>query len=353
VKSDEKLLREVVRRTLNEEWADYGGVTPWTVPGYGGGVKGSKSSKGMGTYGNSLYSIFIDPFVNAAKVIGAEVGQTGVRLVTLLRTVLETALSVLLPKFEADYNKIFKTQEKQIEKIREKYKAAYEAVDDAWDHEDIQFFSFMHDPTTWLSYKMITSKPQAVLSVYEAIAEGNNSLLLYLRDIRNRMYGTQTPGGGLPAAPPVARHEAAAPAAKPAKKKTPAEQVADALTSPEFLKMLNAVPTVQQMKQDAASIDQQSTIALKNAMAPVLNADTAEDLAHASGGAWQVPQDLAKLEAGERADVDESLVTQTKASMKAFYASRVEEQLKAATAMGVSEQSPYVRSLQSLLQSLK
>lgn len=350
MKSDEKLLRETVRSILEEEWADYGGVTPWTVPGMGGGVKGSKSSIGFGTPGNSLYSIFIDPFVNAAKVIGAEVGQTGVRLVALLHTVLEAALSVLLPKFQADYDKISKQQKAQIDKIREHYKSSYEAMDDAWNHPDIQLFSFLHDPSTWLSYKMITAKPQAVLSVYDTIAEGNQSLLLYLRDIRNRMYGTSTPGGSLPMAQPSSHHEAAAPTPK---KKTKGELIADALTSPQFIEMVNALPLVQQMKKDAASIDQQTTSQLTQAMQPVLNADTAEDLAHASGGAWQVPQELSKLEPGEKSDLEGPLVDQTKASMKAFYASRAEEQLAQATSLGVASNSPYVSSLKALLQSLK
>ena len=223
MKSDEKLLREAVREILEEEWADYGGVTPWTAPGMGGGVKGSKSSMSFGVPGNSLYSIFIDPFVNAAKVIGAEVGQTGVRLVGLLRTALEAALSVLLPKFQADYGKIEKQQKAQIDKIREHYKSSYEAVEDAWEHPDIQLFAFLHDPSTWLSYKMITAKPQAVLSVYDTIAEGNQSLILYLRDIRNRMYGTTTPGGPLPGAFEP-RHEAAIPAPKKKTKEEKMEQ---------------------------------------------------------------------------------------------------------------------------------
>ena len=193
---EKRLLREYIRRTLNEEWADYGGVTPWSM-GYGGSSKGSKSSSGFGTYGNSLYSIFIDPFVQAAKVVGAELGQTGVRVVALMSKAIETVLDALIPGFKADYDKIDKIQKKYLEKIKEKYKPAYEAVAENWNHPDIQLFAFMHDPTTWLTYKAITSKPEAALSVYEAIAEGSNTLALYLRDIRNRLFGASVPGAGL------------------------------------------------------------------------------------------------------------------------------------------------------------
>jgi hypothetical protein len=192
--NEKRLLREYIRRSLREEFGDYGGVTPWTS-GYGGSTKGSKASSYSS--GTSLYSIFIQPFVDATKVIGAELGQVGVRLVSLLATVVETALDALVPRFRADYDKIQKAQQKYISKIKEKYKSSYEAVDDAWDHPDIQFFAFMHDPTTWLSYKAITAKPEAALSVYEALAEGSNNLTLYLRDIRNRLFGASAPGMGI------------------------------------------------------------------------------------------------------------------------------------------------------------
>lgn len=358
MKSDEKLLREVVRHSLKEYMGDYGGggdayggATPWTG-GYGGSSKGSKSSSG--TYGASLGSIFIAPFVNAIKVVGAELGQVGVRLATLVRTALEAALSILVPKFQADYAAIEKTQAKYIGKIKEKYKAEYDAINKAWENPDFQLFSFMHNPGTWLTYKAITSKPEAVLSVMETISEGNQMLALYLRDIRNRLYGAPAPGAGVengPRAMPVRATEAVAPQ-KP-KKKTREQMLADALTSPEFKKMLAQSPIVKQMQQDAANIDNSTNAALTKAMAPVLNADTAEDLAQASGGAWHVPPEYAKLPPEEKVDADETLVNQTKAAMKAFYASRIEAQLKQATELGVAEDSPYIRSLQSTLQSLK
>ncbi len=356
MKSDEKLLREMVRRSLKEFYGDYGmggdaygGVSPWSG-GYGGSSKGSKSSSG--TYGNSLGSIFIAPFVNAIKVIGAEVGQVGVRLVSLVRTTLETALGILVPKFQADYAAIEKTQAKYIAKIREKYKEEYAAVEKAWENPDYQLFSFMHDPTSWLTYRAITAKPKEVLSLMETISEGNQTLALYLRDIRNRLFGSATPGAGIEngvRAMPV-RSEAVAPQPK---KKTAAEMLADALTSPDFKKMVAQSSIVAAMKQDAANIDNSTNAALTKAMAPVLNADTAEDLVHASGGAWQVPKDYADLEPGEKADADEALVNQTKAAMKAFYTSRIEQQIKQAASMGIDPNSTYVRSLQSTLTSLK
>ena len=487
--ADEKLLREAVRQMLNEEFYDYG-VSPWVGP-YGIGKGASKHGKtSLGTYGGSLYGIFIQPFVDAATVVGAELGQTGVRLVSLLRTVIESALEALLPKFKANYDNIQKSQTKYIDKIKEKYANSYKAVDDAWEHEDIQFFSFMHSPTAWVTYKAITAKPQAILSVYEALAEGNAVMLNYLRDIRNRMYGAPHPGAGITGAPvfrpattesrhlregdkvsktidfqgldvkidrpvgfvqkgkngdgeewereylfdygfikgteggdgedfdvfvgpdsdapnvyivtqkhtdgsfdeykafigfeseeealeayedhiPLEHFESVAEMpigalkgflgidpdvtlgeAAPAKPKTPAEQVADALTDPKFIAMVQALPIIQQMKQDADAISQQSSAGLQRAMAPVLNADTSEDLVRASGGSWQPPAEYAKLKPEEKADLDESLVTQTKASMSAYYTSRINEMIKQATDMGVADNSPYVAGLKQQLSSL-
>lgn len=502
----EALLREVVRRTLEEEWGDYGyggsygGVTPWSS-GYGGSTKGSRSSMGMGTYGNSLYSIFIDPFVNAAKVVGAEVGKTGVNLAALLRTTLEAALQALLPKFKADFDKVQASRRKYLDKIKERYKASYEAIDDAWDNEDIQLFSFMRSPTAWLGYKAITAKPQAVLSVFDTLVEGNQALALYLRDIRNRLYGASTPGAGVPHAsgqrapqpategllrengkvaktvdfqglevkidrpkgfvqkgknpegeeweraylcdygfikgteggdgedldvfvgvdddapnvylvtqkkldgsfdeykafvgfeteddaleayedhipmeffedvcvvpigalkgmlgldPDVTLGEATAkpnvvkkgPTAVAKKPKTPAEQVAVALTDPRFIKIVDALPLVQQMRKDAAAIDNQTTTQLANAMAPVFNAASAEDLARASGGAWQPPPEFSKLAPDEKRELEDPLVAQTQAAMKSYYAAQIKALIKQLDDIGVSDQSPYKTSLRSML----
>ncbi len=491
--TDETILREAVRRILKEEMYDYN-VSPWVGP-YGIGKGASKHGKtSMGTYGGSLYGIFIQPFVDAATVVGAELGQTGVRLVSLLRTVIESALEALLPKFKANYDNIQKSQAKYIDKIKDKYESAYKAVDEAWEHEDIQFFSFMHSPTAWVTYKAITAKPQAILSVYEALAEGNSIMLNYLRDIRNRMYGAPHPGAGIssgPMAMPAARpattescqlregdkitktidfqgldvkidrpvgfvqkgkngdgeewereylfdygfikgteggdgeefdvfvgpdsdapnvyivtqkksdgsfdeykaflgfaseddaleaYEDHIPVehfdsvvempigalkgflgvdpdvtlgeAAPAKPKTPAEQVADALTDPKFIQMVQALPIIKQMKQDADVINQQTAAGLQRAMAPVLNADTSEDLVRASGGSWQPPAEYAKLKPEEKAETDEVLVTQAKASMAAYYMSRINELVKQATDLGVADNSPYVASLKQQLATL-
>lgn len=493
---DEQLLREAIRQALSEEFADYG-VSPWFGP-YGMGKGASKSTKSSSSYGvpgGSLYGIFIQPFLDAAKVVGSELGQTGVKLVGLLRTVIESALEALLPKFMANYDKIQADEKKLIDKIKEKYQDAYKAVDEAWEHEDIQFFAFMHDPTTFLSYKLITAKPQAAISVYEMMADGNAALLNYLRDIRNRMYGAQSPGAGVPMARPVAMesrqlregdkvskkvdfqgleihidrpegfiqtgtdkdgndwereylfdygfikgteggddedldvfvgpdddaaevflvtqktddgefdeykafigfatedealaaYEAHIPmryfesvcsiplgalkgllglepnvdlseatikpnVKKPAvKQKTPAEQVAAALTDPKFLKMVAGLPMVQQMKQDATAVNKQTGAKLQRAMSPVLNADTAEDLARASGGTWQVPQEYAQLKPEEKAETDEILVKQAKASMSTYFSSQLEGLVKNLLDSGVSENSPYVQSLRSQISAL-
>lgn len=353
MKPDEKALREVVKRALKEEFGDYGyggtnygGATPW-VGGYGGTGKHTKGSGAYGT-GMSLGSMFIAPFVNAIKVVGAELGQVGVNLTALVRTTLEAALGTLVPKFQADYKAIEKSRAGMIAKIREKYKPAYEAVQKAWENPDFQLFSFMHDPVTWLSYRAITAKPDQAMSLVEAIVEGNQMLGLYLRDIRNRLGG---PTGGLQLPrPPANQSEATAPQPK---KKTRGEMIADALTSPQFKKLLAQSPVVVQMKKDAAAIERSTNGAMVKAMQPVLNADTAEDLARASGGAWQVPQDYEKLEPEAKAEADEALVGKTKEAMKAFYKSQVEQQIKEAGDLGIDPGSAYVRSLQSTLNSLK
>lgn len=489
---EKRLLREYIRRTLSEEWSDYGGLTPWSG-GWGGSPTSSRSSGGYGTGGNSLISIFIDPFVQAAKVIGAELGQSGVRVVTLAAKALETVLDALIPGFQADYERINKTQKKYLEKIKQKYEPAYKAVAENWNHPDLQLFAFMHDPTTWLTYKAITSKPEAALTVFDAISEGSQTLTLYLRDIRNRLFGASVPGaslhggsGALPvrsenfrrslrgilrengdvvkqidfqgleihidrpegfvqtgtnsageewertylydygfikdteggdgedldvfvgpdsASPTVYivtqnhadgsfdeykafvgfssveevldAYEAHIPVeffndisslpvgaikgmlglnplneASPTRPKTPGEQLADILTSKQFQDQVKKLPVVQQMQKDAAEIESQTASKLQATMTPILNANSAQDLAAASGGAWALPPEYFKFSPQEKQMFDDTVVKQVKASMATYYETQLKELLKQLTETGINDQSPYLISIQRMIASL-
>lgn len=493
---EKRLLREYVRRTLKEDFSDYGGLTPWSG-GWGGSPTSSRSSSGSGTGGNSLISIFIDPFVQAAKVIGAELGQTGVRIVTLAAKSLETVLDALIPGFQADYERINKTQKKYLEKIKQKYEPAYKAVAENWEHPDLQLFAFMHSPTTWLTYKAITSKPEAALTVYDAIAEGSQTLTLYLRDIRNRLFGASTPGAGLhdgSGALPVKSenfrrtlrgtlrengdvvkhidfqgleisidrpkgfvqtgtnsagedwertylydygfikdteggdgedldvfigpeltsptvyivtqnhadgsfdeykafvgfssveevldaYEAHIPVEffediaslpvgaikgmlgldplnedKATRPKTPGEQLADIFTSKQFQDQINKLPIVQQMQKDAAQIEGNTASKLQSTMTPILNANSAQDLAAASGGSWSLPPEYSKFNPEEKQIFDDTIVKQVKASMATYYESQLKELLKQLAETGINDQSLYaisIRRMIALLDSVK
>lgn len=351
--TEERILRECIRRSLKEYYYDYGGVTPWTA-GYGGSTKSSRAS--TASYGGSLYDIFVAPFVNAAKVIFAEINKTGARLLGLLATTVDAALSTLVPGFKADYDKIQAKQAARLSKIREKYKGAYEAIDDYWDNPDVQLFAFMHDPSAWLAYKAITAKPEATLTIYEQLADGNKDLLLYLRDIRNRMYGAQTPGaninpGGYGNMP--VRGESKINEAPKKKKKTPGEVVADMLTAPEFKAAVDRLPIVKQMKADARSLEAQSASQLKNAMQPVLDASSVPELVAASAGKWKPQKGYSELSGADKEAFDDTVSTQVKASMATYYSSRLQELIKQALQTGISENSQYVTSLRSMITSLE
>lgn len=490
-----KQLKRVIRESIIKEFLDDYGLSSWSgVSSWSGG--GGRGKASMSTYGNSLFSIFIDPFVQAGKVIGAELGKTGVRLVGLLSLTIETVLDALVPKFQADYDKIIKTQKKYLDKISEKYKEAYNAVHENWLHEDIQFFSFMHDPIAWLSYRAIIAKPEAALNVYDKMAEGSNTLALYLRDIRNRLFGASvtgqtstatgkslpvstesfkyrarksllesdvihkviqfqgldihidrpkgfvqtgtnhkgedwereylfdygfikgTDGGdeeeldvyvgpnleneqaylvtqnksdgsfdeyklfvgfdseedvieayeahtppelldGVDALPigviksllGLSPLEEAAPTKK--RKKTPGEQLADILTSPEFKEKFNKLPIVQDMKADAKNIETQTNNQLKAVMDPVLSATKAQDLIGISGGSFRLPADYNTLDQEDKALFDNTVTSQVKASMATFYQAQLKGMLDSVSKMGINEKSPYVSSLRSMIDKLE
>lgn len=335
----EAKLRKLVRKHLREYYEDYG-VSPQFGPySLAGGSKSVKVSKGA--FGGDLYDMFVAPFVNAAHVVASELGQTANNFVALLRSTIESALSVLVPTFQADFDAIEKDRFDAVAKIKKKYAAVYEAIDEAYDNPDVQLFAFMYSPAAWLSYKTIVANPNAAIGVYETLSQGNSAMLNFLRDIRNRLV----------VAEPV-HHAVAVEEASSSKKKTSAEIVADALTSEDFVAAVRGLPLVKSMSEDAKAIENQTTDELRSAMDPILSASSLEDLAKASRGKFKVPNtdDLPEEEA---ADIEDSVVSQTKEAMLKFYSSKINAMIAELDELGASKNSSYRRSLQSTLAKLR
>src|SRR4051812_36709123 len=105
----EKLLKEYVRHIIAEDGYDMGMMGMGDMPG------------GIAFGGPSLYQTFIKPFVNVGKVALAGAEKIAARTKAAIRVAVEGTLSTLIPFLEAEYDKIFEAEEKDLALIKEKY----------------------------------------------------------------------------------------------------------------------------------------------------------------------------------------------------------------------------------------
>lgn len=335
-KKDEIIIRSLIRESIIKEYMDdFGGVTPWT------------NSASKGTYGSSLKSIFIDPFVDAFKVGTAETKKLGVRLAGTISTIISSVLSVAIPSYEANYGKIIEHQKQSIDKISKKYQTAYENVNGSFKHPDIGFFSFMLDPLAWLSLKAISRSPEEVLDSFSMFAKTNNAMTLYLRDIRNGLRGFSSRdslgAGGSDTQSESVLYE---------KKETQIEYLKRKLSDPEFQKMVRDSQLTADMKQDAEAILKNTLADFKSEYAKTSAVKNANDIVAITGDKT-VLQKLAALKPEEKQKAEQEVVKTFKEASKNFQITAIKNKIEYLEKLGLNSNNPYIASMRGLISSIK
>jgi len=383
---EDKLLREYVKALLVED--DTGGA------GYGGyGGVGGGGGYGMGKApGGSLKSIFIDPFIDAGKVIKASGTKAILRIKTLAKVAIETVLTTMIPFLQSNYTAIFANEKEALKKLREKYKDAFAAVDKAYGG-DAMLVSFMLSPEAWVGGMFAKKSPELVMEILGTLAVGNENLVKYFTDVKKRLRaidkefqdasvsnykidsagnlqsprgpyntprkraflkkagvnaGFEHPGQQIAEAPvPTAPVAPAAPVAQDAASKK-AEIVMAMLKDARITQQIAGTPMAQQMKAEANTLVQHLSTSILQEAQRVLSAQSLQDIQKITGKPVNVPG-LEEMQGPDRASLEAAVLTQTKAAMKSFYVTKLKEEIGKIEAQGVDPNNLYIKTLNDTL----
>lgn len=368
---EEKLLREFVKAIIVEDDTGGHGYYPsGAMNGMGGGSN----------YGDSLKKVFVDPFIDAGKVIKASSSKLLLRMKTLAKIAIETILTTMIPFLQSNYEMIFKNEREELQKIHEKYKKNFEGVDRAFTG-DAAFLAFMISPEAYITTKFIANSPQMALSVLETLAVGNEGLTKYFEDLKKRLQmiekelkddvsnykisgntfvkkGARGPymttkkkdllrkaGIGQPGG-------AAIRAENFEKKIDPrVELVMSALKNPNVMRQLSQSPLAKSMKADAFQVVDRIDKKLFNEARNVLSAQTLQDLEKMMGRSVNVPG-LEELEGQDRVNLEDGVLKQVKASMKEFYVQSIKKEIASLENSGVDSANLYIKALHDTVSKL-
>lgn len=355
---EERLLREYIKAVLNED--DTGGM------GY---IPSGAYGWGMSNYGDSLKKVFVDPFIDAGKVIKASSSKLLLRMKTLAKVAIETILTTMIPFLQSNYTLIFQNEREQLKKIHEKYKKSFEAVDRAFTG-DAAFLAFMVSPEAYITAKFVAKSPEMAVGLLETLAVGNENLTKYFADLKNRLklidkelkddvsnykigsggtfvrrgargpYMTQT---GISGSAPVAMEAVAPPGPNPK-----VELVMQALKQPDVMRQLTETQLAKSMKADAYGVVQRIGHNILGEAQKVLSARTLDDLQRVTGKQVNVAG-LEELQGPDRVNLEETVLKQVKASMKEFYTKSLQDEIAKTEEQGVDPNNLYIQALKGTL----
>lgn len=380
--SDSRLLREFVREVLKED--DTGGYGYVPTPG-GGGFGGGM---GYSSYGGSLKSIFVQPFIDAGKVIKASSAKALLRIKTLAKTAIETILTTMIPFLKSNYEHIFKVEQEQLKKLKDKYRDAFKGVDAAFT-KDVMILSFMVSPQAFITTRLAMKAPEAVADMLDVLCVGNEGLSKYFDDLKKRLdaidkdlkddvsnYRVGSDGKMVPRnargpyltakkrdllkkagiASGLARDgetiaEDVAPQQAKSAQQRKGEEVANTLRNPDVQKMLVSAPRVQEMQRDANALVQRLSTNVLAEASRVLSAQTLEDVQKIFGRPVEVPN-LQELSPEDQQAAKDAVLSQVKTAAKDFYTKTIQADIEGLQRDGVDPNNLYIRSLQGILSKL-
>lgn len=339
---EEKLLREAIRTRLIREYQDDYGINYFT------------NSPSKGTYGASLKSMFIDPFLDAFKVGTAELKKLGTRVATAIHTIIEAALSIAVPSYQADYEALMLQQQKRINDISKKYKGAYEAVAGSFKHPDIGLYTFMLDPLAWLSLKAIAKSPEETLDAFGVFGQTNKAIALFLKDIRNDLRGfggadaklASMSGGGGDSGSSIASESRLL--EKESEKETKAQFLQRKLSDPKFLEMIKDSDLAKSMKEDATKILSVTLKELQDAYKESMAVNSIADIQKISKNP-NVSKAFNSIEPGKKSEAESVVVKAFKDAITQFQKQNITKQIENLENQGVSPKNEYLLSLRKLI----
>lgn len=152
-----QLLREYVRKTLNEEYDGGGGGSPYGI-----------------AYGSpdEMMDTFIGPFTDVFKTAVGKTKEVTRKTKTLLNVSFRTLISSFFPFIGQDYKSVFDEEKADIEKIRSEYKDVYDRTDKALASNDAAMLAFMANPAVALSAWSVKQTPKVIKGTLSALTGG-------------------------------------------------------------------------------------------------------------------------------------------------------------------------------------
>lgn len=327
---DLKLLREYVRGLLAED--DGGDVAMDLMAG-----AVDAAPYGMSYGGKSLFSVFVDPFVDAAKVTLGKTKELAVRTKTLAKVILETVLTTIIPFLTDDYAEIFATEKKQLKEVQSQYKEAYERVMAVFDHHDLKALAFMYDPLA----------AGAMLTYFGGKAGLKGAL--GLADVLSGGWLSHNFGGEAPRKKPRYKYASGPGGVEESvqrlDEKVTIDAVKQALEQPQAKEIRDAVQRI--VKGSLQEVLKEATT--------ILSAKSIEDVVKLSKG--KISQDvltkLGQIPQDERQKLEQVTLQTIKKASKEFFVKNLEGQVKKALEAGVPQSSGYVRDYSRVINKIK
>lgn len=363
-KIEEKLLRQYISVLLKED--DTGGM------GYAPAMTG-----GMGApnYGSSLKSVFIDPFLDAGKVIKASSSKVLLRMKTLAKVAIETILTSTIPFLQSNYELIFKNEKEALAKLHEKYKKNFEAVDKAFTN-DFMLVSFMISPEAFITANLISKAPELAIDIFETLAVGNEGLVKYFEDLKKRFqfigkeldddisnYKIDDMGA-------LARKNARGPYMTKAKRdlvrraglvgtniakeafeperQDKTQLLLNALKDQNIVRQLSETPLAKAMKADAIQLVNRLENGILTEAKKVMSANSIYEIQNLTQHHTEIPG-IKELEQNDKAALESAVLSQVKSAMKQFYVETLKKEIALVESKGVDSANLYIKALHDTL----
>lgn len=332
-----KLLREYIRTVILED-DSYGGFD------ISGNAADSPYGASFGS-GKDLYNVFVKPFTDVVSTTVGKTKELSQKAQTLAKVSFETLATTLIPVLADDYDEIFSNERAQLDKLKAQYKDIYDSTWTAFKDNDVVAAAFLYNPAAVITAKVAQQAPIQTVKLLNTLAGGKLDGFLKKVVDKFKLGDTKKPldrdsGEGLPEGRIVELHRKA-------------QSFGDILAQRGVKSAIAKNPKVSQMADTAQGIvDGSLQKVLKSAQA-VASAKSVQDLQQKVGHKLKGADELAKLPAAERQQLEQVLLKSVKQSALSMYAKGIEDQIKQALKGGIPEDHPFIIAHKEVLSKLK
>ncbi len=344
--SDNKLLREYVRKVLKED--DMGG--------YGGDYAGIGLDIGSGPYGRSygsnqdLYDAFIGPWVDVFKTAVGKSKEITRTVWTAVDVVIGTVLTSVIPGLGRTYEDAFEEEKKDLEKIRSKYKDVYDKTDQALAGTDAAFIAFMASPALVLGKIAVDKSPTVAKEILSVATGGSSDDFIDRIKSKNSDSDTRTKKSRKDPKDVFGESQLN----EDEKESARASLERKILTNKKFLQKVTDTPTFREMQETAVQLYRDTLKDIYGqAEAVMKKAKTIEDLQKLTKKPIPDADKIKKLPPAEKAKAEKLLLDGVRKAMKDYYVKSLEQQVASVTKAGIPENAQYIKDFRATIQKIK